>query len=251
MLESNMEKFKDLLKRREVQLVLALLLGITVGAIFYPTKRVEERVKIEVSERYELNISELKQERERLVSNYEERLDTEEKRYVEYQEEVSERMISLTTENRELKQSMKKKKFKLVKPDGTIIEREYEESQSEEVTSVVTEVRLEFDRKVASIEDKWKKVHQKRVGDLEKEYEAKVEKVRSEQKEKIVYVDKEKIVEVNSKKLRPEIGVNTDKEVYLHTTYSLWGPVFIGAGTSMNIETKEFGDARVGVGIEF
>ena len=62
-------------------------------------------------------------------------------------------------------------------------------------------------------------------------------------------VEKEKIVEVNKKKLRPEIGVTTEKDLYLHATYTIWGPVFVGGGVS---GTKtSFGDGRLGLGLEF
>jgi len=240
-----------LLKNRYVQITLAAVLGITVGAVFYPTKNIEERVKKQISESYESEIRNLKETSLTTTNQLKEKLEEERTENREFKDETSRKMTSLTTENRELKQSSKRKKFKLVKPDGTIIEKEYEESQSEEISSVVTEVREEFNRKVSSIENKWKKIHTDRVQELKTQYEEAVEQIKLERGERIVTVEKEKIVEVNKKSLRPEVGVTKDKEAYFHVTYSLWGPVFVGGGAAAEIDTKEFSDARIGVGIGF
>lgn len=225
---------KDLLKKKSTQLVLALLLGVTVGALFYPTKSIKEK--------YELQIKELKKESSTKIAELEESLESSEEENREYQEETRRTMSELRTENRELRKSMKRKKFKLVKPDGTIIEKEYEESQSEEISSVVTEIREEFDQKVSSIESRWKKVHLERVSKLREQHESEIKKIRSEKKERVV--------EVNKKKLRPEIGINTNLDAYFHMTYSLWGPVFIGGGASVNPQDGQFGEARFGLGLE-
>ena len=245
-----MKTITELLKKRGVQVALALFIGITIGALFYPSTTTTERVKKEITEKYELQIKELKEVHASSIKEVEDTLEHREEMNRELREETSRKVASLTTENRQLRQSSKRKKFKLVKPDGTIIEKEYEESQSEEISSVVTEVREEFNRKVSSIENKWKSIHISRVESLKEDFNSKIEKIKSEKKEKIVYVEKEKIVEVNKKKLRPEIGVTSEKEAYIHGTYTLWGPVFVGTGASMDIETKAFGDARFGLGIE-
>lgn len=249
-----MTQAMKLLKNRYIQLVIAFVVGGFIAYSFYPTKSIEERIYEETKERFESTLEETRSVHEKQQKKLEDRLTQEEQSSKEYREEVSRRVQSLTTENRELRQSQKKKRFKIVKPDGTIIEREYEESQSSEVSSVVTEVREEFDRKVSSIESKWKKIHRTRVEQLKKEFEEELSKKETKVIVKEKIVEKEKIVKVNEKKWRPEIGVTTDKNLYIHTTYPLWGPIFIGGGVSAggtDMSDLNFGDGRVGVGIQF
>jgi len=240
----------ELLKKRWVQISIAALLGMAIGAVFYPTSTITERVKKEITEQYELKISELKKEHFAKIEEVNETLSHREEMNRELREETSRKINSLTTENRELRTSMKRKKFRLVKPDGTIIEKEYEESQSEEISSVVTEVREEFNRKVSSIENKWKKIHTDRVRSLKEKFDSEIAKVKSEKKDKVITIEKEKVVKVNEKKFRPELGVTSDSEVYFHSTYNLVGPIFIGGGATVLLDTGELDHVSLGIGVE-
>lgn len=244
-----MEKLKELAKQKWVQLVGALALGVTIGAVFYPQSRTEERIRQEMRSEYTLKEEETRKANEKVVSELSEKLTSVESSHREYTEETSKKLEKLTTENSSLKQSMKRKKLRIVKPDGTIVEQEVEESNTEQTHSIVTQVKEEFTRKIQEIEDKWKKIHEERVTKLTAEYQEELRRVRAEQKTTEVIVEKEKIVETNPKKLRPEIGVTTDRDIYLHGTYSLWGPVFLGGGVSGT--TKSFGEGRLGLGLEF
>ena len=243
-----------LLKNKYSQLVLAFILGGFIAYAFYPTKTVEERVYEETKERFESVLEETKKTYEAEKKKIQEELSQTEKSSKEYREVVSKKIQSLTTENRELRKSQKKSKFKLIKPDGTIIEKEYEESQSEEISSIVTEVREEFNRKVSSIEDKWKTIHKTRIEELKKKFQEELEKKETQVVVNEKIVEKEKKTKVNEKKWRPEIGVTTDKNLYIHTTYPLWGPIFVGGGVSASgtdASNLDFGDGRIGLGIQF
>jgi hypothetical protein len=231
--------YMKILKNRYVQMAACVAAGITLGTVFYPQSRVEERYK----SAYEKKEIELREQHtlEKLQLN--EKHLQEEKTYIQRIETSTQKINSLTTENTNLKQSIKKKKFKIIKPDGTIIEKEFEESNSEATASTVTQVKAEFDRQVSVLEEKWKKVHEERVVALKKEFDEKLLKAKSEVK----IVEREKIVEVNKKSFRPEIGVTTEKNAYLHGTYEVWGPVFLGAGITGNKE--EMKEGRIGIGV--
>jgi len=243
----------DWLKNRYVQTVAAFVIGGFAGVAFYPTKTIEERVYEETKEHYESVLEETKKTHSEESSKLQEQLTQSEQSSKEFKEEVSRNISSLKTENSELRQSQKRRKFKLIKPDGTIIEKEYEESQSSEVTSVVTEVREEFNRKVSSIENKWKTIHQERVKELKKQFEEELAKKETQIIEKEKIVEKEKITTINEKKFRVESGVTTDKTLYVYSSYPLWGPFTVGGGFSAGGSTSniDFGEARVGVGISF
>lgn len=233
----------EILKNKYVQLTGCLLLGITIGAVFYPTSNIEDKYKME----YQLKESELKSTHLAETKALSDKLDQEEASNKIYQEETSKKIHTLVTENSSLKSSIKKKKFKLIKPDGTIVEEEFEESNSEATTSKITEIREEFNKKVSEIETKWKKVHEERVVVLKKQFDEEIKRVREESKSE----ESSHTVSKNKKNLGIEYGMTTEKEYYSHTTYTLWGPIFIGGGISgvLSGPNRHFGDARFGLGI--
>ena len=222
----------------------AFILGGFLGYTFFPTKSIEKEFK----EEYQSKLTEIKEIHSKEIEKITEDKLKQEKSHVEYTKETSARIDSLTTVNTELRKKVKKRKFKLVKPDGTVIEKEWEESDTQQSTKIVTKIRKEFDTKVKSIETRWKTVHTRRVKSLKKEYEEKIEKIKSEKKT----TEKKETIKINEKSLRPEIGFTSDKDIYVHTTYPLWGPIIVGAGGSYDpFEDNELGDVRVGLGLEF
>ena len=246
------EKLKALWQYDWFKVTSSVLLGAVVGVIFYPSKTITERETSKLKEVYELKISEIQKTHAEESAKLSEKLTAEESTRKSLEVEVSKKLELLTQENRSLKQSSKKQKFRFVKPDGTIVEKEMEQSNSEEVSSVVTSIKKEFNQKIKFIEEKWKKVHQERIAELKKKFDQDIEKARSEQKIVEKIVEKDKIVEINKKKFRPEVGVaydNKDLMGYFHLSYPVVGPVFIGGGVSGN-KTK-FGEAQFGLGLEF
>jgi hypothetical protein len=247
-----MSKLKELWQYDWFKAVFFLVLGGVLGVLLYPSKTTTERETLKLKESYELKIQDMQKTHAEETKQLSQKLFAQESESRTRELELSKHLELLTQENRSLKQSNKKQKFKLVKPDGTILEKEIEESNSEEVSSVIVQVREEFKKKVKVIEDKWKKVHEERVVELKKEFDQEIAKVRSEQKVVEKIVEKEKIVEVNKKKFRPEIGASYDKEDllgYAHASYPIAGPIFIGGGVSGS--KVKFGDIRLGVGLEF
>jgi hypothetical protein len=246
------DKLKQLWQYDWFKISTSLLLGIVVGVIFYPSKTITERETLKLKESYELKISEIQKTHTEETKALSEKLIAEESARKSLEMESSKKLEMLTQENKSLKQSSKKQKFKLVKPDGTIVEKEMEQSNSEEVSNIVSSIKEEFNQKVKSIEERWKKVHEERIAELKKKFDKDIEKARSEQKVIEKTVEKEKIVEVNKKKLRPEVGASYDgtKDVkgYFHLSYPVAGPVFIGGGASGS--KTGFGDVRLGLGLE-
>jgi hypothetical protein len=225
------------LKNRYVQLGLVLVLGLFLGNLLKDHKVTE--IETLYKKKSEL---ERKKFREDLAKKQEE-VEASEKNYTEYKEETNTKLESLRTENYTLRQKVKKRKYKLVKPDGTIIEKEYEESDTTENSTIITSIKQEFTRKVSSIEKKWKKVHIKRLTEVKKKYTEIIKK----KDEEIETLKKKEVV--NPKKFRPEVGITTDKHGYIHTTYPIWGPLIIGGGATLNKEYS--GNLHLGIGLEW
>lgn len=239
-----MQKSLEWLKNRYVQLVLALLAGITIGVVFYPSSKIEEKITKELETKYSSTIQELKDTHQKEVSYLQQTLTEQSTEYRSYRETTQGKIDKLVTENSTLKQSIKKKKFKLVKPDGTIIEQEYEESDIDSTTTTVTQIQAEFIKKTEEIENKWKTIHEERVQKLQKDYDEKVTTLKQEQKVEIEKIKSEKTVETNAKKFGLEVGVTTDKEGYVHPSYDIWGPFFLGGqvnGTKSGVTSGEVG----------
>lgn len=202
----------------------ALVLLVSVVGISYEyNKRKIEETK----ETYKEKLKEEKEIRDSLKEEISEQR--------ELNIELTKRTVILTDENRELKESSKKSRFKLIKPDGTIVEREYEETNREEVSRIVTNIRQEFDTKVKTIENRWKKVYKQRVIELKKE--------RDLYKEKYTSLEEETSRKINEKRFTISIGKTIKDNQYIHTTYNFSGPFIISAGT---IDT---GEVLLGVGI--
>lgn len=201
--------------------------GILVGYFLSPT----QSIKRELREVKETHAKEMETLREDIVQQGQSQGI--------YEEIASRTIDNLTVTNTELRASMKRRRFKLVKPDGTIIEKEWEESETQKSTQIVTQIREEFNTKIKSVETKWKSVHIRRIKKIKKEYEEKLSKVQVE------------TIEINKKNLRPEIGVTSSIDVYLHASYPLWGPVFISGGVSYDpFIDQELGEFRLGLGLE-
>jgi len=226
-----------------VKLAVIFVAGLVIGSLFKDTKTIETKATKEISEKYEKQISLLKSALTKEMEEHVEELFLEQQSNRTYKEATDRKINTLTTENSSLKQRIKKSKYKIVKPDGTIIEKEYEESDTEQTSSVITEIKEEFSRKVTSIESRWKKIHESRVSTIKKTHDEKVATLEKELKEKKTVETKETKITVNEKKLRAEIGYSSDREEYGHITYSVWGPLFLGLhGTKDSM--------GVGIGIE-
>lgn len=229
-----MGTLRKLIKKRSVQLLLAALVGAALSAALASKS---------TSYRYEKTLEEQRSRYERQLKTLNEQLASSEAELERYISESSRQLAMLKQENRRLRTSMKKNRLKIVKPDGTIIEKEYEEAKSDEVTSVVTSIKEEYVRKVRSIESKWKKVHLKRIAEIKKEYEERLKK-----RTKVV---ERKTVKINEKKIRSEVGLSSERTVYTHTTYNFAPPFFIGGGSSFRLDDRNFHEIRIGVGMEF
>ncbi len=221
-----------------VRYLVVLLGGVALGAVFYPTKSVEEHL----SKKYEEQISQMKETYEKS-----EQLKTEEfsktlSEHKEYKSESEKKIQTLTSEVRTLQSKQKTSYYKLIKPDGTIEVKKFSESEVNESSQVVNQIQEEFKSKVSEIETKWEEIHKKRLEEVKKTFTEKEEVY----KHKIEELEKSKVTKINEKKFGVEVGGNTEKQMYVHSTGSLFGPVFLGVDVSSD---KEFDSKSIGLGL--
>jgi hypothetical protein len=226
-----------ILNNSVVRYTLILVAGIAIGAIFYPSKSITR----EEQRKYEREIEKLKIQKEVTEKIFEKKLDEESKSHKKYKEETEKKVSVLREENYKLKQKVSEKKFRIVKPDGTIIEKWFKDSEIEQTSSIVTNIKLEFNRKVKSIENKWKKVHEERVVKIKEEFDQKIK----EKDHIIASLKKKETIKINERKFGVAVGRMSDEDYYTNISYDIAGPLFL----NMQVESNFDNSSAVGFGI--
>jgi uncharacterized membrane-anchored protein YhcB (DUF1043 family) len=240
----------ELIKNRYVQLAIALIIGITIGALFYPTSEIIETTEKRVQEKYEEQITKINEEHTKSSKVLTDTIDSMEQSHKEYEEEVSKSKSSYEQTISNLKSKITEKTYKLIKPDGTIIEKSFKQSETEEYNSYVKSVTEEFNRKVKSIENRWQSIHQKRVAEVKEESDKKNREEYNQKLEKHMEELTSKTTRTNIKKYNMELGYTSSKKVYVHSSYNLWGPVLVGAHVDSRTDATNM-SAGLGLGISF
>jgi hypothetical protein len=235
-----------ILEKPWARYVIVLLVGIAVGAIFYPSKE----VTIEEKLRLESEITKLQQEKRDIKKDLESKLSIQEASSKEYKRQTETRISSLKQENTTLKQKVKERTLKIVKPDGTIVEETVKESQTEIVSRIITDIKTEFNEKVQSIENKWKSIHEKRVVKIRDSYEKKID----EKERKIREYERRKTVKVNPRRFGLSLGYMGDDTYFSSIQYDIFGPMFLdlhfgGSVNRLDSGARNIGISETGIGI--
>jgi hypothetical protein len=210
----------EFLKNQYIRYILTLLVGITIGVVFYLSKRVEEKLSL----KYEQEIASLKEAHSKETSNLNEKFIQISNETKSYKVEQELKVTKLTSEIKNLQSKQKTSYFKVIKPDGTIEIKKFTESEVNESSQVITQVQEEFKQKVESIEQKWSSLHKERVLKIENEFNSK----ESEYKKTIEELQKSKVTTTNQKRFSLEAGILSNKDYYGHVSMDIWGPIYIG-----------------------
>jgi len=229
--------FTELLSKEWFRLTGMLLIGVTIGAVFYPTKKIEEKLHYQ----YQQEISSLKEAHSKEVQEVNEKYASSLKENKELHIETERKVSKLTTEIKSLQSKQKTAYYKLIKPDGTIEIKKFTESEVNESSKVVTQIQEEFKTKIDKIETKWSEIHKERVAKLQKDFDSK----ESGYQKTIEELTKSKTVSINEKRFGLEAGMMTNKNYYGHATADLWGPVFIGIHGELGANN----DNKLGAGV--
>ena len=224
---------------RLTQFLLVLLAGVAIGAIFYPTKHIEERERL----KHEEELRKVNEQHSVELSSVTEMYTSLNASYQQYHSETEKKIFTLTQENTILKTKVKTAFYKIVRPDGTIEIKKFTESEVDESRQVITSIQEEFRQKIDSIETKWETIHKNRVENLSKEYKSKEE----EYKRKITELEKSRVVDINKKSFGVEAGLLTSGNYYGHATYDVFGPFFLGLHGQFGAQSAAGG----GLGIRF
>jgi hypothetical protein len=233
-----LEKVKDVIANsKPLQGVLVLLLGVFLGAVFYPTKHIEETL----TKKHQEEIAVIKEQHQKELTKEHESYVKVSDEFRSYHAESEKKISTLTTKVTNLESHQKTAYYKVVRPDGTIEIKRFSETDVSESTKVVTQIQEEFKQKVDSIENKWETIHKERVTQIQKQFDAKEQ----EYKKTIDEMKQTKVVDINKKSFGIEVGLLTNKDYYGHVTYDLFGPLFIGGHAQFGPEQA----AGLGIGL--
>lgn len=231
-----------LLQNTYVRYGVALAIGAAISAIFYPTKSIEREIEAKYESKKELLIEDFK-----TINNRIEKEKTELSQEVkQLQIESSAKISSLKVENTQLKSKVKESKFKIVRPDGTVEEKWFKESETDIVSSTITSIKSEYARKVKSIENKWKTVHTKRVKIIKENYEKKLQ----EKETVIASYKKKESIQINPRSFGVAFGVMSDDQYYGNISYDVYGPWFLNLQVESDQEFQN-GSGGFGLGLRF
>jgi len=230
---------KDLINKYYSYLI-AFAAGAALMYFVYPTKRIEETV----TSRYEKQLQEVQEQSSKTVSDVSKAKD---QTISDLNQSIA--IYKLQVESLDLKVSeMSSHKVqistKTTKPDGTIEEKTYVESQESSSQKIASELKYSYDQQIQQLRTEWEKVSEEERTKTEQTNQEKMAKYEKE----IQDLKQTKVTETNVKKFGLEVGATTDKAVYVHGTYDVLGPVFIGAETQKMINSDHI-SAGVGLGI--
>ena len=240
MLGINLDPLKPLLQNQGVRYVLVLLAGITIGAVFYPTKNVESKV----SQKYEQQIKTLNEAHSQELQATHNELDKVTSESKNLQSQYQSQISQLTTQVHNLQSSKKVVYTKVIHPDGTVEIKQTSDTQTAETDNITTKLEAEYQQKLTEATQQLEKTHQDEIATLSKDYTSKAEAY----EQTIAELKKDKTIETNPKKFGLEGGYLNDKDYYVHATGDLWGPVFVGVHGEAGVDGSKLG---VGLGIRF
>lgn len=231
----------NIVNNKWFHITIALIIGAIIGVVFYPSKRIEE----ELTHKHQLELEKISTENKIIVKNINNQLDKIINEYSSYKQQVNNKYESYESKIKELQSTTKESTYKLVKPDGTIIEKTFKESEIIESENYVKSIRYEFDSKVESIENKWMTIHQEKITAIKEEYTKKTE----EKKKELEYLYTKRVESINQSRYHTSLGYDTDNRFYISGGVIIIGPIFI----DMHIESdKELNKAAgLGIGVRF
>lgn len=232
------DKIKQIVKEsKTLQLLLSIVVGIVIGATFYPTKHIETKIK----QQYEEELSNIKDQHLKEMSDQKIKLENEKEQYRIYRISTEDKISKLTTQIVHLKSRKITNYYKIIHPDGTVEVKASSETDTEETNKIVTKIKEEFKQKIEETEKKWEKVYKERLTIVKKEFDSKEQ----EYVKKINELSQVKVEDINKKTSSLEVGALLGGSYYGHTTHDIFGPFFIGAQAQLGASNN------VGLGIGF
>jgi hypothetical protein len=238
-----------LMNNRIVQWIICLAIGIAVGVIFNPSKKEYETKIQEMTQTYEKQIQTIQNETTVKVEQLIQQASNTESSYKRVIAELDKKIVSISQENVQLKQTSKIVTYKIVKPDGTIIETTSTTTTNEIISQISKQMDEQLTKKIAETEQKYKQEYQTKTQILQSQYQSTIETMQIEYNKELQKIRDEKVVITNEKKLGVAVGIQTDKKAFLNASYDFWGPIFVDSHVGIDLNKNWV--VGVGLGVRF
>lgn len=233
-------KVKEVASLRWVQIVGAFAAGALACTLLYPTKTITSKI----TKDYETKIQQIQEQHKIETTSLQTKVDSLTQTNKSLTEKYESKISELKTQITNISSHKVEVHYKLTKPDGTIEERSYLETEDQASQTMISEMKAEYDRQLQQTESTYQKKSEELVAQTRAQYDLQISTLKTE----LSKYTNSSTVTVNAKKLGLEVGYNTDFRTYLHGTYDIWGPVFIGAQIDKGIKSSGGG---LGIGIRF
>ena len=224
-----------------MQFVLVFVGGVAVGALFYPTKKIEDKVH----QQDQLVINQLTQEKQQIQTTLTQKIDEITQQKSDLELSTTKQIMTLQIQVQELENKKVETYYKIVHPDGTVEERKYSESESSSSSKVISDVQQDYEKKISDINQQW----QIKLDTTVQTQQAQFDTIIQEKDKQISDLESSHSVTINEKHFGIEGGYLTSKQYYLHTSADLFGPIFIGAHVNTDLLSNT--SVGAGVGIRF
>ena len=230
-----------LLQNRYAQLVVVCAAGALIAILVTPSSQTTESIKQEYQQIMDKKVQEQKDITTAVTKN----LDEMNQKYKSLNEQYTSKVSELTSTIASMSSHKTEIRYKITKPDGTIEERSFFESEDTASTQMVSELKSDYEHKLEQAESTLNEKHSQEVTQIKNTYSLQI----AELKTTISTLEKEKSVTVNPKKWGAELGVTSAMTAYLHTSYVFWGPVYVGSHYEMDRDKKTTVGAGLGINL--
>lgn len=244
-----MEQIKKIMSNRFAQWALFLILGFGIGLILNPSKKEYEQTIAQMTVTHQQEIKQIQNEAAVQVEKLILQSQNTEQSYKLLIAELNTKITSISQENKQLKQISKVVTYKIVKPDGTIIEKSDTQTSNEEISNITKQLNEELNQKIAQTEQQLKQKYETMQKDTEAKYTLKIDTLTKQYEEEISSLKETHTITTNEKKLGVAFGIKTDLKAYTGISYDFWGPVFVDS--HFGIDKNKNWEAGVGLGVRF
>jgi BMFP domain-containing protein YqiC len=236
-----------LMNNRIIQWIICVAIGIAVGVVFNPSKKEYETKIQEMTQTYEKQIQIIQDETAVKVEQLIQQASNTESSYKQTIAELDKKIVSISQENTQLKQTSKVVTYKIVKPDGTIIETSSTTTTNEVISQISKQMDEQLNKKIAETETKYKQQYESQLKTSTEQYQASLKTIQTEYDLKIQKLIDQKIVVTNEKKLGVALGIQSDSKAFLNASYDIWGPVFVDSHIGIDMNKNWVVGAGIGV----
>lgn len=228
-----------ILNNKYVQLGAAVLAGALITALLYPSSQTTESIRQEYQTLMDKKVQEQKDITTAVTKNLDEMSQKNKTLSDQYTSKVSELQQTIS----QMSSHRTEITYKITRPDGTIEERRYFESEDTASTQMITELKSDYERRIQQVESDLQQKHSQELAQTTTRYSLQI----AELNKTISKLEKETTVTINPKKWGFELGATSDMTAYLHTSYVFWGPMYIGSHYEVDRNKKTSVGAGLGI----